>query len=136
MREWIRNEPKPNVSKVRKIRNVRGPDEPLPDHCCATCRHWRKPFDADADPFGSCRAVGMVSKRSPRGPDVGTAITVDQLNRMTYPPIWEPMRTREWFASCSEYAAGSGGTRDRAGDRQQFVQGSLFEAVAERRDPV
>lgn len=130
MREWIRQEPKPNVSKVARVPTVRRPDD-MPPKRCGNCVNWKQPDEPDG--FGTCRVVGTLTRRIPRGPEKGTCIEVRRLIRMDCFD-YDLMSTREWFAACAFYELGFPSDPDQKGNREHPVQGRLFDLVAEHRE--
>lgn len=88
----------------REKERKRRPKVVLPDlpdgPCCARCRRWRN--DGDADDYGICLSLVVVSERIRMGPERGTVFSAkDAMQQYEWP--WEYLSTRGFFAGCSQY---------------------------------
>lgn len=93
------------AEKKRKHAKKAEPEAAPPGvDCCATCRNWRRPDDADG--FGSCQKLVTIVRYAPGCPERGHTASIEEaMNNRLWTGNWEHMRTRAGFLACSRFAA-------------------------------
>lgn len=81
-----------------RVRLPQIPDGP----CCDRCANWLRP--EDADDFGECRLLVVVSEKATMGPERGTVFGIEQAMKQGEWG-WEYLTTRGFFEGCSRYEA-------------------------------